>query len=42
MKHGTLKLLITGMVGLAQTVAAEPFTEDDINVAGLDQKLRKL
>lgn len=31
MKHGTLKLLITGMVGLAQTVAAEPFTEDDIN-----------
>ena len=31
MKHGTLKLLITGLVGLAQTVAAEPFTEDDIN-----------
>jgi hypothetical protein len=31
MKHGTLKLLITGMVGLAQTVGAEPFTEDDIN-----------
>jgi hypothetical protein len=33
MKHGTLKLLITGMVGLAQTVAAEPFTEEDINTS---------
>ena len=31
MKQGILKIVIIGMVGLAQTVAAETFTEEDIN-----------
>jgi hypothetical protein len=31
MKQGILKIVIIGMVGLAQTVAAESFTEEDIN-----------
>jgi hypothetical protein len=33
MNHGILKLLILGTVGLAQLVAAEPFTEDDIQLS---------
>ncbi len=31
MKQGILTIVITGMVGLAQTVAAEPFTDEEIN-----------
>ncbi len=31
MKHSLLKILIIGVVGLSQTVAAESFTEEDIN-----------
>jgi len=33
MKQGTLKIFMIGMIGLAQTVAAEPFTEQDINTS---------
>ena len=31
MKQGILKIVIIGMVGLAQTVAADSFTDEDIN-----------
>jgi len=31
MKQGILKIVIIGMVGLSQTVAAESFTDEDIN-----------
>ena len=31
MKQNILKIVIIGMVGLAQTVAADSFTDDDIN-----------
>ncbi|MCH8058626.1 MAG: DUF1329 domain-containing protein, partial [Proteobacteria bacterium] len=31
MKQGLFKIVIIGMVGLAQSVAAEPFTNEDIN-----------
>jgi hypothetical protein len=31
MKHGIFKTLIIGLAGVSMTVAAEPFTEDDIN-----------
>ena len=33
MKQGILRILITGMVGLSQTVAAGSFTEEDINAS---------
>ena len=31
MKQGILKIVIISMVGLVQTVAAESFTDEDIN-----------
>lgn len=33
MKHRILGILIAGMVGFAQSAAAEPFTEDDLNAS---------
>ena len=39
MKQGLLSILIISMVGLSQNVAAESFTDEDINKAKSDGRI---